>query len=229
MSYRKKSSKWITVALVLMVLAGAALFIERRVDLRGLTLSPSGPDDVLVMLALPGEDGVVLPRVANRYQVIGDKTYQESIDLLQSVTIPGTIFDRLRDIYSFEGGSGLAKAISQPVTHPAYVVLDFEDLQALLNVERMIIEVPEQMDVYDGEELYTFRAGQELTLTAHEAVALLMGAEYLPESARQTLLFDLGTEVGRLMLAERLDHSAVETDLDPEEYEKFLEKMTLFY
>jgi len=227
-SVGKKKSKWLPGVLALLLFLGIVALAAVRSDIEGLVPAPTGPDNVLVILALPGEDGVVLPRVANQYRRIDQEVHQESIDLTRSHTIPGTSFSRLRDVYSFEGGQGLARTISEPMTRPAYVVLEVDDLQALLGTERFVIETPEHMDVYDGVQLYTFRPGQEMALDASQTVALFMGAEYLSEPHRQTVILDSGREVIRLLLEERLDHSAVETDLNPEEYAMFLQNLAMF-
>ncbi|MBS3974222.1 MAG: hypothetical protein KGZ89_05070 [Actinobacteria bacterium] len=225
MSSYKKKSKWLPGVLVLLLLLGIATFAALRFGIEGLALAPTGPDNVLVVLALPGEDGVILPRVAKQYRVIDQKAYEEPIDLTRSHAIPGTSFSQLRDVYSFEGGRGLARAVSRSMPLPAYIVLTVDDLQTLLGEERFTIETPEHMDVYDGVQLYTFRPGQEMALDASQTVALFMGVEYLSEPSRQTVAFDGGREVIRLLSAERLDYSLVETDLSPEEYEVFLQNL----
>lgn len=177
----------------------------------------AGSDDVIVALVLPDEEGVVLPRVIDRVRD-GKST---SVDPLTAARVPGTSYDVLREAYPFSGAAGLASALaSDTEVRPSYVVVDADSWEQLTGGDSVTIDVPEQIDVFDGERLYTFREGQQ-DVDSGEIDELLNGADYLGAPARQKIREQIGRAL-LAMIAESGTHGA-ETDLTAQELDAWLQ------
>ncbi len=204
------------ISVSILVLAGVAVTI-----FGGRSNGQTAESDVLVILVLPGEDGVVLPRTIDRHQVSDGALQIESLDPMSTVTIPGTGFNLLRDIYPFEGPAGLAEGVSSDSPRPAYVVLDDKDLDVLAAESSLGVQLPTQIDVFDGEQMFTFPQGQ-MSLDGKQMVAMLKGIEYLETPDRTAVTEQLGREIARVLGIVGLPHGEVVTDLSPEEYQRWL-------
>ncbi|MHB9003861.1 MAG: hypothetical protein ACYC6C_07310 [Coriobacteriia bacterium] len=176
----------------------------------------AGADDVIVVLVLPDEEGVVLPRVIERVRA-GES---ESVDPLSEARIPGTSYNMLREAYPFSGAAGLAAAVAgDGEIHPSYVVIDAEALDELAGDGAIEVDIPEQIDVFDGEQLFTFREGTQ-RIRSHEVDKAFNGADYLDEPARRAMREQIGAAL-LAMIAERGIDGA-ETDLTAEELDTWL-------
>jgi len=181
----------------------------------------AGPDDVTVMLVLPDEDGVVLPRVVIRYVTTAQGTTVQDIDVREQIEIPGTSYTQLRDAYTFQGPAGVASAVgSDSDRTPSYVVIDAEDYVRLMGEEPVDIEIPEHMEVFDGDRLHTFERG--VTAIGPDAIApLFNGIQYLEAKQRKDVRTQLGQALGSALAADPSAGSWLETDLSAEEYAQF--------
>lgn len=176
----------------------------------------AGADDVLVVLVLPDEEGVVLPRVIER--VIGDKSV--SVDPLSEARIPGTSYNVLREAYPFSGAAGLAGAAAGDAeVRPSYIVIDAQVLEELAGDESIPVYIPEQMDVFDGDQLYTFRLGRQ-RIRPEELDKVLNGADYLDEPARRTVREHISAALLAMIAEQGID--GAETDLTAEELQAWL-------
>ncbi len=181
----------------------------------------AGPDDVVVMLVLPDEEGVILPRTVDRYVTNGDSTSVEHIDVRQTVEIPGTSYTQLRDAYTFQGPAGVAKAVGANAKRtPSYVVLDLAAYKRLMGEGPITIDIPAHMEVFDGQKLYTFEQGPA-TIAPQDLTALFMGLQYLSESQRQDVRAQIGDSLVASVAADPVATSWLETDLSAEEYALF--------
>jgi len=174
------------------------------------------------MLVLPDEEGVVLPRTVDRYVTSGTGATVEHIDVRKEIAIPGTSYTQLRDAYAFQGPSGVAAAVGVDAERtPSYVVLDTDTYARLMGDEPITIDVPEHMEVFDGETLRTFEAG-ETQVSPEDITALFLGLQYLDAEQRD----DVRAQVGRAIAARLATDSAavawLETDLSAEEYAAFV-------
>ncbi|MCL5887878.1 MAG: hypothetical protein M1617_06280 [Actinobacteria bacterium] len=221
-----KKTNWLhmgaTIAVVLIVGAGVAVTI-----LGGRIANEPAESDVLLILALPGEDDIVLPRTIDRHQFQSGTMEIQSLDPMSTVTIPGTGLNLLRDVYPFEGPAGLAESISSDSPHPAHVVLDSQDLGALTAEGKLTVHLTTQIDVFDGEQMFTFPQGP-MPLDAQQITAMLKGVEYLEAADRVPIIEGLGREVARTLGIVGIPHSEVDTDLSPDEYQRWLAKLEAY-
>lgn len=201
----------------LLVVAALAAYVWYRMSAEPAS---AGAADVIVVLVLPDEEGVVLPRVIDRY-TDGEIT---PVDPLSEARVPGTSYNVLREAYPFSGARGLAAALvgESEGPPPSYVVLDADMFEQLAGDDAIEIEIPEHMDVFDGKRLYTFREGDQ-RIDPDEIAALFNGAEYLDAEPRADLRERVG-EVLRTLLA-RQGIGEAETDLRAEEIEAWLEAL----
>lgn len=181
---------------------------------RDASSETAGVADVVVILALPDEDGVVLPRVIDRYRATDGEAKRESVDPLSEATIPGTSYTQLREAYPFSGATGLVSILAEDDSRPSYVLIVPDTWEALAE-EPITIEVPEHMEVFDGARLWTFEEG-ETELDADGVVALLTGADYLEDAPRARLREQVGAYVARRLEEQPDLLSSLETDLDPD-------------
>lgn len=180
----------------------------------------AGADDVIVVLVLPDEEGVILPRVIDRVSD-GEST---CVDPLTAARVPGTSYNVLREAYPFSGADGLASALaSDTEVRPSYVVVDADAWEQLTGGDSVTIDVPEQIDVFDGERLYTFREGEQ-DVDSDEIDELLNGADYLGAPARE----QIREQIGRALLAMIAESGieGAETDLTAEELDAWLQGLS---
>lgn len=202
------------IAIVVVALAAAALWYTGKLGGRGV--SAADLEQVLLVAAAPDETGDVVAQVIAIADVSG--AAPEAVDPATAVTLPGTTYATLADAYPFGGGSGVAEALARtrggdPLPH---VTLNARALTAAVEVAGGVsLELPAEMSVFDGEELFILPKGSQ-ELTAGEFGAVLKGAPYL--SARQRA--ELDTELARVTAALVADsaYTDVETDLDEDAF-----------
>lgn len=199
----------------------------------GLRPAHAGADDVIVVLILPDEDGVAIPRTIARYAAIAPAALH--VDPLTPAKIAGTGYDTLRDAYPFGGGSGLASALHGATPpppgaaasgpRPAYVLVDRDALIALATLggmnARLTLDNPEHMEVFDGSAMYTFTEGS-ITVDPADLPALFNGAEYLTEADRESLRVQVAGEIVSRLVSAPGSFDSVETDLSAEEFATWL-------
>lgn len=189
---------------------------------RAQTTPGAGSEDVVVILALPDEDAVILPRVIDRYTTANSVTRAEHIDPLAETEIPGTTYTELREAYPFSGATGLTEALaSEGAAAPSYVLVTPDGWDALLGADELEVDIPEHMEVFDGVRLWTFEEG-ETELDAEAVTAMLKGADYLGSDAREALRIQLGEQLARRLSRSQLLPEDVQTDLTAEEYAAFV-------
>lgn len=197
------------IAIVVVALAAAALWYTGKLGGRGV--SAAELEQVLLVAAAPDETGDVVAQVIAIADVNG--AAPAAVDPATAVTLPGTTYATLADAYPFGGGSGVAAALARtrggdPLP---YVTLNAAALSAAVEAAGGVsLELPAEMSVFDGEELFILPKGSQ-ELTAGEFGAVLKGAPYL--SARQRA--ELDTELARVTAALVADsaYTDVETDL----------------
>jgi len=187
--------------------------------------------DLVIALVLPDETDVVLPRVVMRLRVEhpSPDVYLvdvEHVDPLRTTEIPGTSYHALRDAYSFGGGAGLARAtVTGPGPTPAYLIVGVDTWLELTAGDAVSVDVPRQIDVFDGAVLRTFPRGPA-RLSGDDVIALLNGADYLPAEERERLREDLGQGLLDTLGTARALPTQTITDLDSAQSERLLEALS---
>lgn len=186
----------------------------------------AGPDDVVVMLVLSDEEGVVLPRTVDRYVTSSGATSVEHIDVRKEIDIPGTSYTQLRDAYAFQGPSGVAAAVGADAERtPSHVVLDLGTYTRLMGDEPIVIDVPEHMEVFDGETLRTFEEG-EAKVRPEDITALFLGLQYLDADQREDVRAQVGVAIATRLAADPAAAAWLETNLEAEEYAQFVQSIS---
>lgn len=216
---------------VLVIAAGAAYL-----RLSGCRLPFEGPrtiDRVLVVVALPDENrDVVAQAIAVADLARGTVA---SIDPSTTVTIPGTTYSSLRDAYPFGGGGGVARAVAKLTGEEPmpWIALGPEGVVHLLErTGQFGVRIDEPMSVFDGERLYEFPAGIVMVGTVNELRAVLNGAAYLSESAREHVLQSVAEGIVDAIagykggIGDAIEAGVVESDMTPEEADEAASRMT---
>lgn len=148
---------------------------------------------VLVMLVMPDANGVVVPRVIDLYSPLGAVTQLRSVDPSMPATVAGTTAQTLAEAYSYGGGGGVASAYATGagVTQPAWVVIGPDAWLALVPGASLRLDLPSDMQVFDGTRLYAFSAGSGDVPTA-ETAQLFDGAAYLAADQQSSLRSQVG-------------------------------------
>lgn len=182
-----------TALLVLIVVAiGALLVLGRAGRLASARVSAENVDTVLLVASSTDDQGAVFGSIIALLDVAGDSRL-EALDPFSTVSIPGTSYSRLGDVYPFQGGAGVATFVAKDrgVKRLPYLAVTPQQLRALVDAAGDVsIAVPAPMSVFDGERLYTFDEGSQ-DLDGAELEALLKGAPYLPEADRASLRDEL--------------------------------------
>ncbi len=199
----RRALVWIGGILVLAVLGYSAytyLGGETPFQLGGVEEA----DRVLIMAAAPDDTGALVAQVIAEADLTQSPAVIASIEPSLTVTIPGVTYDALKDAYAFGDGRAVAEAYAgaQAASEPLpYIAVPAEALYDAVGVQGGItVTIPAQMNVFDGERLFTFEPG-ERTITAEELPALFRGAPYLAPRERAQLQEDLSVELARLVAA----------------------------
>jgi len=222
----------VLAGLVVVLLAGAALAYLRLSGERLPFERPREIDRVLVVVALPDENGDVVAQVIAEADV--GRGVVSSIDPSTTVTIPGTTYSSLRDAYPFGGGAGVARALaSVRAAEPMpWIALGSEALEHVFRSgARLDVRLDEPMSVFDGERLYEFPAGTVSVGAVSDLRAILNGAAYLTAGARTRLLDSVAAEIVLALpaypggLGAAIEAGVVESDLTPEEADEAARRM----
>ena len=155
---------------------------------------PSGP--VLVVLALRASSGGSVARTMDLVTAERGRTVVTSIDPETSVTVPGTTGRTLRDAYTYGGGSALASAYAKATggRRPAWVIVGPSAWDALLDASSLTLQLPADMEVFDGKRLVSFTSGVQ-SVRASDAGMMMQGAEFLNGADARTIRQELGDRV----------------------------------
>lgn len=206
----------VVLAAVLVVVLAAAAVAFYLVWGRDGAVSAEELDRVLIVAASPDEDGSVVAQVIVVADLSADPAALEPVSPARAATIPGTTYSTLADAYPFGGGGGVAEALARAEGGASlpFVALDAEQFSAAVKeAGGMKVTLPAAMSVFDGEDLYTFKAGTH-ELTADEVRAVLKGAPYLTEGERARLDAELGSALAALLADQPAALTDADTDLD---------------
>lgn len=189
----------VVTVLVVLVVAGAVGALVLTGALGGQAVRAEELDRVLVVAASPDEHGEVVGQIVAVVSVADGGV--EALDPGMQVAIPGTSYSTLADAYPFGGGAGTAAAYARASGSERlpYVALGPEQLSAAVaGAGGLEIMLPTDVQVFDGERLYSFEEGRR-TLDAAEVRALLKGVPYLGDRDREELQATLAGALGRAL------------------------------
>lgn len=198
------------IGLVIVAIVAAGLWYTGRLGGRGV--SAEDLQKVLLIAAAPDETGDVVAQVIAVAEVSGNAKSPEAVDPATAVTLPGTTYSTLADAYPFGGGAGVAEALARAESGEPlpYVTLSASALMAAVKAAGGVtLELPAEMSVFDGEELFILSRGRQ-ELTAAEFGAVLKGAPYLGMRERG----ELDAELARVTAALIADSAYTDVDTD---------------
>lgn len=174
---------------------------------------------VLIALVLPDADGVSAVRAVEVFERAGGALRTSPIDPLTSATVPGTSATTLAEAYAFGGGEGLARAYSQVSggVSPVWVVVEPTAWTALMGASALRVTLPADMEVFDGNQLYSYAQG-DASFPAAEAAQVMNGAAHLAARDRAVLRMAIGDQLLVAIAQQRLtSESGIGTNLTTEE------------
>ncbi|MGB4581290.1 MAG: LCP family protein [Coriobacteriia bacterium] len=212
---------------IAVIVAAAALLAQA-----GVLGSRGVPADalsrVLIVAASPDENGSVVGQIVMIADVTAQPAALEPVSPALAVSIPGTTYDTLADAYPFGGGAGTAEALARARDEEPlpYVAISASELTDAVDAAGgMRVTLPEAMSVFDGTDLFTFKAGTQ-TLTAARLSAVLKGAPYLADREREALDASLAEGLAVVLSAEPgVLTGATRTDLAPDALERLAAAM----
>lgn len=185
---------------------------------------------VLVVAASPNESGDVVGQILFVADLTGETATIEPVSSGLEVSIPGTTYHTLADVYPFKGGAGTADAYAQATNADAlpFVALDAAALAAAVQeAGGMRLNLPAPITVFDGTRMYDFKQGIQ-TVSAAELVAVLKGATYLNETERTLLEVQLARGLAGTLAQAPGAIAAASTNLDEAAQQKLVEKLATF-
>lgn len=210
----QETRRAIAVGIVMALLTGAVVGGGAFwwVRTRGALAESSKPGRVVVVFAGPDEEGA---QVAHVVAVLDTSTGTwEYPDPLAKVTVAGTSYERLREAYPFGGAQAVATALGAS-EKDGWVDVPFDAWRRLIS-DGVVAEVPERMNVFDGDRLVAFQAGRS-TIPADDVSLLMNGATYLDSGARISLATSLASaSVAALARAGNTIPAGATTNLSPE-------------
>jgi len=173
---------------------------------------------------LPNSDGANEVRVVSVFQRVGDAVRMSPIDPLTSATVPGTSATTLAEAYAFGGGDGLAKAytVNNGGTPPIWVVVEPQAWSALTGDREIPVVVPADIEVFNGQQLYSYAQGSP-SIPAAEVAQVMSGAEFLSADKRAILREAVADALAAAIARSGLHtNAAIETNLSADELAIFV-------
>lgn len=226
---RRQRQRPVLVAIVAVAVLVAVVALLAQAGVVGSRGVPADAlSRVLIVAASPDENGGVVGQIVMIADVTAQPAALEPVSPALAVSIPGTTYDTLADAYPFGGGAGTAEALARARGEEPlpYVALSADELAGAVDAAGgMRVTLPEAMSVFDGTDLYTFKAGTQ-TLSAARLSAVLKGAPYLADSEREALDASLAEGLAAVLSAEPgVLTGATRTDLAPDALERLAAAM----
>ncbi|MGV8082871.1 MAG: LCP family protein [Coriobacteriia bacterium] len=140
------------------------------------------------MFSGPAADGAQVAQVIAVES--SDGSLQQFVDAETTCTVTGTSYETLQDAYPFIGAQGIAEKVAGEGAHWVDVPISaWEELAD--SGGGMEISLQSTMDVFDGEKLYTFKAGNT-KVVGQELSAFLRGMAHVDKTERDSLRSQLG-------------------------------------
>lgn len=225
----KRQQHPVLIALIAIgVIVAAAAVLAQAGVLGSQGVSADELSRVVIVAASPDESGSVVGQIILIANVTESPATLEPVSPALEVSIPGTNYNTLADAYPFGGGAGTAAALARARNESAlpYVAISADELAAAVEAAGgMRVTLPAPMSVFDGDDLFTFKAGEQL-LTAARVRAVLKGAPYLADREREALDASLAEGLAGVLSAEPgVLTGAARTDLAPDALERLAAAM----
>lgn len=201
-----------------MFVVGAVLALYLTGIITPSTVSAEELSRVLVIAASPDENGDIVGQIIVDAEVTADGVGVVPVSPALKVAIPGTSYSSLGDAYPFGGGAGTAEAYARATdgTPLPFVAITAQQLaEAVQAAGGVTVDLPAQMNVFDGEQLYSLKEGRQ-TLSAAELRAVLKGAPYLTTGQRTELDEALASALVEALQSSPDTLADAETNLAPE-------------
>lgn len=210
------------VAIVVLAAALIAAYAVTGHRLPGQGRQYSG--QVLVVAALPNAEGDIVASVIAAVDTSGGSAAIRSIEPSSPITMVGSGYDLLRDAYAIGGGGAVAEGVAQQegADPMPFVDLGPDAVSAAITAAGGVsMDLPSEMNVFDGVRLYTLPAGP-ITASADEFRAIIDGAAFLPAAERESVLQQASSGIVGLLagypggLPAAVEAGVVMTDLGDE-------------
>lgn len=153
---------------------------------------PSAGAPVLVIAVMPDAAGVEVPRVIDEYRTDGAMTIVRSIDPSMAAVVSGTSAQTLAQAFVFGGGRAIASSLtSGGVEPPSWIVVSQDSLASLISLGSVTLDVPQDMQVFDGHGLYSFASGRQ-AIALSRLPQLFDGTSYLSRADAKVLREQVG-------------------------------------
>jgi hypothetical protein len=217
---------------VLVVVGGAAYFLTTGTR---LPWSPAETPTRFLLVAGSADDaGAVVAQVIALVDTGQQTVTAVAPDL--AVTIPGTTYSELKDAYPFGGGAAVAEAYAKATgtTQLPYIAISpGQLLQAIDGLATVSVTLPADMDVFDGDTLYSFEAGT-CSLSGAEFAAVAKGRPYLTRAQRTQLDDSLAAALVNAAavwpggLEAALKDGELKTDIPPKVFSDLVVRLSAF-
>ena len=186
-------------AIALLLVAGVAAAVALHVGVLPAK-SAATPRIVAVAFVLPGSDGVIAPRAIDVYLATASGWTVRSVSPSTPVDVSGTGGSTLADAYSFGGGEGLKSAVGSTLGVPvdAWVIVDESTWLRLHGAAALSLDLPADIEVFDGSRLYSFAKGNA-HVAADELAQVLAGSAFLSAGQSAQVRAGVGDAVGRAL------------------------------
>lgn len=167
----------VTIGAVVAVVAIAVVAVAYSLGVQGSQDAGTDSDALLMVFECPDEDGGHVAWVALEMDFAeGTLTAKETS---AAATVAGTSASTVRDAYPFGGPGAVAAALAGGSAVPPAVGVSADAWAELLGEgSGVTVELPDPVNVFDGERLVQFDAG-ETAVDGTSACALLVASKYM--------------------------------------------------
>jgi hypothetical protein len=191
------------------------ILIAGAAGLYGTIGAPRGsrkaPERVVLIVESASADGST---GAQLLALVADGRLQD-VSPDTSVTVPGTSGDTLRDAYTFGGPAGVAAALgaSRGISGVGYLAIPQSVWGPAVDRRGGVsVEIPVEMNVFDGGSMTTLRAGKQVLSGAGIAVAL-RGLPYIGAADQTDLRTSLEQGIASSIAGQGIDAQAMRSDM----------------
>jgi len=213
---------------LLALVATAAVVAAISFDLIPAGWTSAPPDEVLVIATAPQPTGSEAVHYA---VVLAPRKGMRALDVDAASTVAGTSAKSAREAFAFGGGEAVAEALSPQTGGEAlsWIVLAPADWQAFIDASGGLeVDVPTAVSTYASGTLTVLEPGSQ-SLSAEQAVALALSAEYLDSGERERVLGEMRSGFASVLASNTADLTEAAKDGDArssltgEQIERFFE------
>jgi len=179
------------------------------------------PTKIVVVFAIAGEDGAP---IAHTVAVVRPGSAEDyyTAETSATVELPGVSASRLSQTYALVGASGVAAALDGGEARRGTAWIDVPpDEWERLMAGGVEVTLSEPFDVFDGQRLIEFPAGQQRVGPA-DLRALANGVDYLPYGERQAVRRSIAKAAMAALRKLPAPADGVTTNLTPEAWARLV-------